>query len=189
MISLSSSIQSLTKWNANYLYWKQLFIYLLKCAFICWYTIVNCYSVVFQHSKLNKWITTFCDPSLTFSEEFGTVVTQGEVMWPLCVPALARGRGSTALAVNTLGADLRRRDRRGTRYKLITARSWEGKKQWIHKLPRYSLVSPLNYLGVSKYRGPVWFVLRFRQNALLCTKCWAVIVSDSEDHVINVTIV
>lgn len=44
--------------------------------------------------------------SHTFSKEFGTVVTQREVVRPLRIPPLAWRRGSTALAANTFGAYL-----------------------------------------------------------------------------------
>jgi len=44
-----------------------------------------------------------------FSEEFGTVMAQGEVVRPLCVPPFAWSCGSTALAANTLGADLEKK--------------------------------------------------------------------------------
>lgn len=46
---------------------------------------------------------------LTFSKKFGTIVTHGEIMWPLGIPGLPRFRGATALTAHTLGANLKRR--------------------------------------------------------------------------------
>lgn len=55
----------------------------------------------------------------TFSEEFGTVVAQGEVVGPLCVPAFAWGGGPAALAAHTLGADLERKERNAVGFLIL----------------------------------------------------------------------
>ena len=48
--------------------------------------------------------------TLTFSKEFGTVMTHGEVMRPLGIPGLPRFSGSTTLTAHTLGAHLKRQN-------------------------------------------------------------------------------
>lgn len=45
--------------------------------------------------------------SLTFSKQFGTVMTPGEVVRPLGIPGLSRFCGSTTLAANTFCANLK----------------------------------------------------------------------------------
>lgn len=59
----------------------------------------------------------------TFSEEFGTVVAQGEVVGPLRIPAFAGGCGSAALAAHTLGADLERKERNAVEFLIVSVSS------------------------------------------------------------------
>lgn len=47
--------------------------------------------------------------SLTFSKQFGTVMTHGKVMRPLGIPGLSRFCGSATLAANTFCANLGRK--------------------------------------------------------------------------------
>lgn len=65
----------------------------------------------------------------TFSKTFGTVMTQGEVMWPLGIPCLSWFGGSTTLTANTFGTNLWRR--------LISVNNNKQTVYWWNTLKKY----------------------------------------------------